>query len=167
MILQGELYKFKKIVITQKYICIFISSMMFLNEILRAFTKHIELDFSNINLLEEVSSQISKIVFNGKQKIKEISFEWYDFLNKSIISSFNIYPQIDWSKDNEKDVVSKSKEFMVRLSNLSTVYVSMSTILPVSQTEELSVIICKHLIEILQKQINIMPKIEIKSNAKE
>ena len=84
MIIGGDLFKNNKIPITQKNICnlflnlgVFISSMMFLSDIMNQMNKIIVKNFYNeVNSLSEITSLISKIVYSGKQKILEISLEW-------------------------------------------------------------------------------------------
>jgi len=85
----------------------------------------------------------------------------------SINQSFLIYPLIDWIKDPNSDVKDKSNKFLKQISNLSQVYTSMISFLPMFVVQELLITICNHLIDSFNKQINLLPKIEVKANARE
>ena len=58
---------------------VFISSMMFLNDIVNNFIHILLKNFlfeCSDNVIVEIGSHIQKIVLNGKQKILDISLEW-------------------------------------------------------------------------------------------
>ena len=88
-------------------------------------------------------------------------------INISINQSFLIYPQIDWIKEPSADVKEKANKFFKQISNLSQVYTSMINFIPMSVVQEQLITICNNLIECFSKQLNLLPKIELKANARE
>ena len=141
---------------------------MFLNDIFSNIVSNIMKSFTfDCEGFKDVSIIINKIVNNGKQKILEICLEWSFNIYYSINQSFIIYPLIDWVKDNNPDVKEKSNKFLKQISNLSQVYTSMISYLPMFVVQELLITICNHLIECFNKQINLLPKIDVKANARE
>lgn len=57
---------------------VFLSSMMFFSTIVNQMKNIIINNFSSeLNSFNEIELLISKLVYSGKQKILEISLEWY------------------------------------------------------------------------------------------
>jgi hypothetical protein len=77
MIISGDFFKYKKTPISQRHICVFLSSLMFLNDLFKRMSSTIISNFSqDSESLNEVTFMINKIVSSGKQKISDICNEW-------------------------------------------------------------------------------------------
>jgi hypothetical protein len=167
MIVGGEAYKLKKLSINQKNICIkllkkgvYLSSLMFLNEISVSYCKTVSsLIGKNIIGLDGLFNDLMTNIDNGKQKLLDLSLD--------IISQSFTLVSFDWHKDSSAVLKDKIEKFFNKQKTVLTIYTAITNYLPQNLSLELASFIINNLVQNYKKSLSDMVKIENKNNAKQ